>query len=81
MVKINDSNGVLFSLNKLIEKINLGDIDFETQLRFIKNNWLDENGRAFLEIFKIAQQTDKTTLLEVVCHYKEKLTQVAAYLS
>ena len=81
MVKINDSNGVLFSLNKLIEKINLGDIDFETQLRFIQNNWLDENGRAFLEIFKIAQQTDKTTLLEVVCHYKEKLTQVAAYLS
>lgn len=81
MVKINDFDGVLNSLNILIKKINMGDNNFDTQIIFIRNNWLDKNGIAFLENFKLAIQTDKTTTLEVVNHYKKNLIKLSNYLS
>lgn len=81
MVKINDFDGVLNSLNILIKKINMGDNNFDTQIIFIRNNWFDKNGIAFLENFKLAIQTDKATTLEVVNHYKKNLIKLSNYLS
>ncbi len=79
MVKINDFDGVVNSLNILIKKINMGDNNFDTQIMFIRNNWLDKNGVAFLENFELAKQADKATMLGVVNHYKKNLMQLLNY--